>query len=397
MKILISGASISGPVLAYWLNRHGFEVTVVERAPELRKTGGHAIDLFRPAMEITERMGILDQVMALGTQNSGMTIHRPPTTRAVHADLSKLFGATSDRHVELMRDDLSELYYDTGSADVEYLFGDSITSISPDGEVTFESAAPRQFDVVVGADGLHSNVRRLAFGDEAALSSYIGAYLAVLSAPKCAAVEGENVVYVWPGHVALAYTAAHLTDARVVFLFGREHPLDYHHRDTDRQKTALDAEFRGIAGEVDGWLDELGRTPTFYFDSVTQLTMDTWSRDRVTLVGDAGYCPGPAVGGSTSLAVVGAYTLAGELARADGEHVRAFAAYERVMAEPIRQSRAFARRAAKTLVPKSRVGVWGLAAGAQAFSLMPARVGRAIAASKPVGLGLYDTMPVGNY
>ena len=125
--------------------------------------------------------------------------------------------------------------------------------------------------------------------------------------------------------------------------------------------------------------------------------MDTWSRDRATLVGDAGYCPGPAVGGSTSLAVVGAYTLAGELARADGDHVRAFAAYEQVMAEPVSQSRAFARRAAKTLVPKSRAGVWALAAGAQLFSCLPVRLGRAIAESRAVGLRMYDSMPVGEY
>ena len=397
MRILISGASISGPVLAYWLIRHGFDVTVVERAPALRKTGGHAIDLFRPAMDITEKMGVLDRVTELATSNTRMTIHRLPSGRSADVDLTKLFSATSSRHAEIMRDDLSEIYYDATRNDVEYLFDDSITTISPDGDVTFEHSIPRRFDVVVGADGLHSNVRRLVFGDEAALSSYIGAYLAVVSVPKSLATEGRNIVYASAGQLSGIYTVPHLSDARALFMFKRAQPLEYHHRDVERQKGFLETEFRGLAPEVDSWLDELGVTPSFYFDSVTQLRMDSWSRNRVTLVGDAGYCPGPAVGGSTTLAVVGAYTLAGELARAGGDHARAFAAYEQAMATPVRDSRAFARRAAKTLVPDSRAGVWALAAGAQAFTRLPGWLGRAIANANPAGLRVYDSMPVAEY
>src|SRR6185312_14776 len=140
MRILISGASISGPVLAYWLTRHGFEVTVVERAPQLRKTGGHAVDLFRPAMEISEKMGALSQIEALATGTTELTMYRQGARRPAHIDLTKVTGAASDRHVEIMRDDLSEVYYNVGSDHVEYLFGDSITAISPDGAVTFEQA-----------------------------------------------------------------------------------------------------------------------------------------------------------------------------------------------------------------------------------------------------------------
>lgn len=151
MKVLISGASIAGPVLAYWLSRHGSDVTVVERSPALRKTGGHAVDLFRPAMEISERMGVLPDIEAHATGTTRMFIHRPGSSRPARLDYVKLIGAMSDRHVEIMRDDLSEIYYRAGRDDVEYLFGDTITSISADGDVTFEHSPPRRFDVVVGA------------------------------------------------------------------------------------------------------------------------------------------------------------------------------------------------------------------------------------------------------
>ncbi|MFF1610364.1 FAD-dependent monooxygenase [Amycolatopsis sp. NPDC058278] len=397
MRILISGASIAGPVLAYWLTRYGFDVTVVERAPALRKTGGHAVDLFRPAMDITERMGVLPRVETLATGTTRMTVHREGSHRPIRVDLTKVFQATSDRHVEVMRDDLSEIYYDAGRDDVEYLFGDSITGISPDGEVTFEHARARRFDLVVGADGLHSNVRRLVFGEEAGLTTFIGAYLAVLSLPDALGLDGEAVTHLGAGRTASIYSARHLDEARAVFLFRREEPLDYHHRDVPRQKELLREAFAGMHPQVDGWLAGLDGAGPFYFDSITQLRLDTWSRGRVTLVGDAGYCPGPAVGGSTSLAVLGAYVLAGELAAANGDHERAFAAYEREMGELVRRSRAFAAGAARSLIPASRAGVWALARGGQLVSALPAGVTRAIAKLNTGGVRMHDAMQVKDY
>lgn len=397
MRILVSGASIAGPVLAYWLTRHGFDVTVVERAPALRKTGGHAVDLFRPAMQISASMGVLPQIEALATGTNRMTMHREGRARPFDIDLTKVYAATSDRHVEIMRDDLSEIYYAAGRDDVEYLFGDSITAIDHDGEVTFEHAPARRFDVVVGADGLHSNVRQLTFGDEANLTRFLGGYLAVVSAPKGLASPGEITCHVGVGRVAAVYTAEHLDDARAVFLFRSGRELAYHHRDTVRQKELLRAAFGNMHEQVDGWLGELDRTPAFYFDSISQLRLDRWSRRRVTLVGDAGYCPGPAVGGSTSLAVLGAYVLAGELARADGDHLRAFAGYELQMREPVHRSRAFARGAAKGVIPGSRLGVWALTRGAQLVSLMPGSLSRALARLNTKGVRMHDSMPVPDY
>lgn len=397
MRILISGASIAGPVLAYWLTRYGFEVTVVERAPTLRKTGGHAVDLFRPAMEISAKMGVLPRIEDLATGTTRLTLYREGRPQPSRIDLTKIYAASSDRHVEIMRDDLSEVYYDAARDDVEYLFGDSITAIEPDGTVTFEHCAPRTFDVVVGADGLHSNVRHLTFGDEAGLTRFLGGYLSVVSAPKTLVGPGEMVGHVGVGRFAGIYTADHLDDARAVFLFRSAAELAYDHRDTARQKELLREAFAGMHDEVDGWLAETERTPTFYFDSITQLRTDRWSRRRVTLVGDAGYCPGPAVGGSTSLAVLGAYVLAGELARADGDHLRAFAAYELQMRESVRRSRSFARAAARGVIPGSRAGVWALTRGAQLVSAMPTSLARALAKLNTKGVRMHDSMPVPDY
>jgi 2-polyprenyl-6-methoxyphenol hydroxylase-like FAD-dependent oxidoreductase len=397
MRILISGASVAGPVLAYWLTHYGFEVTVVERAPRLRKTGGHSVDLFRPAMEISEKMGVLPRIEKMVTGTTRMTMYRPGVARPTRVDLTKIFDATSDRHVEIMRDDLSEIYYDAARDDVEYVFGDSITSIAEDGEVTFEHAAPRRFDLVVGADGLHSNVRRLVFGAESRFTTWVGAYLAVLTLPNEGHLDGEQIGHIDPGRIAGTYGARHLDEARGVFLFRPDRQLEYHHRDVPRQKQLLREHFAGMHPDVDRLLGELDHTPAFYFDSITQLRMDTWSRGRVTLVGDAGYCPGPAVGGSTSLAVVGAYVLAGRLAEAGGDHERAFPAYERDLADVVRNSRALALTMAKTIVPRTPFGVRALLGGGRLISALPGWASRAVAKLNTKGARLYDSMPVRDY
>ncbi|WP_431902145.1 FAD-dependent monooxygenase [Nonomuraea sp. bgisy101] len=405
MNILISGASVSGPVLAYWLKRHGFTPTVVEKAPTLRKSGGHAVDLFKPAMDIVERMGALDAIMERKTGTEWITMIRRGTAKPVNIQVSRLMGGISARHVEIMRDDLSEVLYDATKDDVEYVFGDSITSISDDGEVTFERGAPRRFDLVIGADGLHSNVRRLVFGPESSFTHWLGAYIAVATIPNYLDLGDRMAGMPTVGRMVGVYSARHMDDARAFFFMRPAGQLDYHYRDTARQKELLREQFADLGWETPRLLDEMDRAEVFYFDSVTQLRMDTWSRGRVTLVGDAGYCPGPAVGGSTSIAVVGAYVLAGELAKelaggqgaARGDHSRAFAAYESEMSEYVRRSRDFAMTAAKRLIPGSGAEVWALINGARLFTSLPTRLTRAITRRGGGNLGMHDTFEPKDY
>jgi 2-polyprenyl-6-methoxyphenol hydroxylase-like FAD-dependent oxidoreductase len=384
-------------VLAYWLARRGFETTVVERAPTLRKTGGHAVDLFRPAMNISEQMGVVDRIEARATGTKRLIVDRGGGHRRAVVDYDRLMGTISDRHVEIMRDDLSQIYFDAGRDDVEYVFGDEITGITPEGDVAFASGPSRRFDIVVGADGLHSGVRQLIFGPEAGHTRFLDRYLAVLSVPKSIAREGDLLTYLDVDRLAGIYTADHLDDARVVFIFRTPAPLTVGHRDTAGQKAALESRFASMAPEVDRWLSELDAGGAFYFDSITQLSLTSWSRGRVTLVGDAGYCPGPAVGGSTSLAVLGAYVLAGELHKAGDDFAAGFAAYERVMSEPVQRSRTFARNVSVHLVPSSPWRVWALTTAARAVSVLPAGPTRALARLNQKGVRLYDSMSVPDY
>ncbi|WP_145042994.1 FAD-dependent monooxygenase [Mycobacteroides abscessus] len=400
MRVLISGASIAGPVLAFWLAHYGFEVTVIERSPAPRKSGGHAVDLFKPAMDIIEMMGVLDHVEAHSAGTEVLSIHRAGK-RPIDLPEMLIFSAVSERHVEIMRDDLSEILYGASASCAEYIFGDSITDLADDGagvRVGFDGAPDQRFDLVVGADGLHSHVRDLVFGPESGYSHWLGQYLAVASIPNYLDLSDRALMYPRVDKMAGMYSAAQLSDARAFFLFRTPEPLDYRHRDVGRQKALLGEVYADVGWELPRMLAEIDATDTFYMDSITQLRMDTWSKGRITLVGDAGYCPGPAVGGSTSLAVVGAYVLAGEIAAAAGDHARAYPAYEAALREYVEVSRKLALTASGTLVPKSRLGLCTLVHGARILGHLPSSLTRSL--SRLVAarrINIHDTFALRDY
>ena len=359
--ILISGASVAGPTLAYWLRRHGFTPTVVERTPALRRGwGGHAVDLFGPSVDVVDWMGLLPDVIEARTRTEVLSFQRPGRS-PVEVDFGRLVAGISKRHVEVMRGELAAILYEATRHDVEYVFGDSIRSLDEDRDrvnVSFERGAPRSFGLVVGADGLHSTVRRLAFGEESRFRRYLGGYFAVFTVPNYLGLDGRMLIYTTPGKVAAMYPVPQTGEARAAFLFRQADEFDYDHRDLDQQKRLLREVFTGQAGEVPRLLAELERAEDFYFDSISQIRMDSWSTGRVTLVGDAGYCPGPAVGGGTTVAVVGAYVLAGELREANGDHEMALRNYENEMREFVQRSRTIGPAAMRTLIPRTRSQVW---------------------------------------
>ena len=359
--VLVSGASVAGPTVAYWLNRYGFRVTVVERTPELRAGwGGHAVDLFGASVEVAERMGILPQVVQARTGTDRISFERPGRS-PVDVDMNRLVAGISGRHVEVIRGELASILHGATRDDVEYVFADSIRTLEQDQDgvqVTFEHGTPRRFGLVIGADGLHSLVRRLSFGPEDRFRHYLGGYLAVFTVPNYLGLDGRMLTYVTPGRLAAMYPVRQTGQARAGFLFRRAEELDYDHRDVHQQRRLLREEYGREHWHVPRLLAEMDGADDFYFDSISQIRMSSWSNGRVSLVGDAGYSPGPAVGGGTSLAMVGAYVLAGALCDAGGDPTRALPAYEREMQETVRRSRAIGPTTMKTLIPRTSREVW---------------------------------------
>jgi len=316
MDVLISGASIAGPALAYWLTRHGITPTVVESAPGFRP-GGQAIDIRGAALTAVERMGLLDRVRAARTQMLGMSMVDSAGNELMRTTEQTASGGRFDSDdVEVLREDLTALLAGSTSG-VEYMFGDSIRALHQDEdgvEVNFEGGAPRRFDLVVGADGLHSNVRRIAFGPEERFTHHLGSYVAVFTADN---VLGLDRWQVWINEGTAGagiYTARDNSELRVNIGFMSD-PLEYDRRDLDAQRRLVADRTAALGWEIPRLLKAMWQAPDFYFDAMAQVRMETWSTGRVTLVGDAAHCASPLSGQGTSLALVGAYLLAEELGR----------------------------------------------------------------------------------
>ncbi|WP_280427927.1 FAD-dependent monooxygenase [Nocardia brasiliensis] len=352
--VLISGASIAGPALAYWLHRYGFDVTVVERAPALRP-GGQAID-FKGHTHFTvlERMGILDDIRERRTGTSDTVFVDDNGKR-----LAVMSGDFTGGELEILRGDLAEVMYQRTADRCAYLFGDSISALTQHADgvhVEFEHGPARTFDLVFGADGIHSRVRRLAFGPERDLVEYLGYYYCIagaspwrtdrLGSRERAIGHGHNV----PGKLAISGGAK----AQQMYVFASPE-LDYARDDTAAQRRIVEQTFADVGWEVPRMLGEMRDFDDFYLDTLSLVRLKGhYTEGRVALVGDAGY--GNTLGGfGTGLAVVGAYVLAGELAVAGGDYDVAFARYDEIM-------RGYAKiagnsNAGRFLAPKTALGI----------------------------------------
>ncbi|MRH86621.1 FAD-dependent oxidoreductase [Nocardia sp. SYP-A9097] len=327
--VLISGASIAGPALAYWLERYGFQVTVVEKAPALR-AGGQAVDFTgRTHMAVLERMGILDDIKRRQTGKTDMVIVDEAGNQK-----ALISGDFTGGDIEILRGDLAEVMYQHTADSCEYMFGDTITALEETKtgvRVEFQHAPARTFDLVFGADGIHSRVRKLTFGPERNFVKHQGHYYALAglsnweTEPHGNRERATSHAFNVPGRLASlgSSKAAHL------YIFASPQ-LDYDRDDFDAQRRIIADKYAGLGWEVPRMLGELPQLNGFYLDSISKVSMKSFVKGRIALVGDAGQ-GNTLAGFGTGLAVVGAYVLAGELAAAEGDYTIAFPRYEEMM------------------------------------------------------------------
>src|SRR5215470_16621890 len=331
VKVLVSGASIAGPALAHWLRRRGAEVTVVERAPGLRP-GGQAVDARGVTREVIRRMGLDAAVRAACTETAG--------AYTVDVDGNVLETFRADDHggdgyiseIEILRGDLSQVLYDDTRNGVEYIFGDRIAELRQDADgvdVAFAGGDRRRFDLVVGADGLHSTLRAMVFGPRERFVRHLGHVLSFYSVPNEFGLDRWLIDYQESesGRSAGLRPIQDATQGMAMFSFpSADFDVDY--RDIAAQKRLLRERMAGLGWLTPRILAHLDDTPDFYLDQVAQVVMDRWSSGRVGLLGDAAFSSSPLSGQGTGLALVGAYLLAGELAAAGWDPAVGFAAYE---------------------------------------------------------------------
>lgn len=353
--VLVSGGGIAGATLAYWLARYGFAPTVVERAADLRSSGS-PVDVRGPAVDVAERMGVLPHVQDAATRVNRLTFVDGEGKRVGGLGMGH-FARGARQAVELPRGDLARILHEAARGEVEYLFHDSVSAVIQDGrgvEVTFERSAPRRFDLVVGADGLHSTVRRLVFGSERDHVRHLGLYVATMPLDGPAADPHEVLTHNTPDRAVSLHPARER--ALVAFMFRRPEVTGFDPHDTRQHRRLLADAFEGGAWRVPEFLQRALATPDLYFDAVSRVTVPDWTRGRVTLLGDAASCVS-LFGEGSSLAIAGAATLATELAESPRDHAAALSRYEtkhRRMTGPKQRHMAAASR---FLIPGTRRGI----------------------------------------
>ena len=351
-RALVSGASIAGPALGYWLTRNGWSVTLVERSGHVRG-GGYPIDLRGTAVEVAKRMGIYEDVRRQRVGRRATQVLNRSGRRIATIDFSSLINNDATGDVELPRGDLAKILYDLSRDHVDYVFNESVETITPHDDrvdVTFVSGRPDSFDIVVGADGIHSTTRRLIFGPEADYIKHLGPIVAIWDS-DADLPPSTGTMYSLPGCTAM-HMRENVGPARGFMAFVVDDPAAVDLGDTKSAVRLAREAFRGhITPVVQRLLAELETADDVFYDTVSQIRMDRWHKGRVVLVGDSAFAPSFLSGQGTSIALIGAYVLASELvANADPEV--AFTAYEDKMREFILRNQAIALRKNTNALPR---------------------------------------------
>jgi len=365
-QVLISGAGIAGCCLAWWLNRYGYDVTLVEQAPAPRQ-GGYVIDFWGLGYEVAKRMGVLEALKAEDLDIEQMRIVDHKGVRIGGFDQRVLRQLTGGRIMSLPRSVLALSLYEAVKDRVTTRFGDSVRQIFQDEsglqgdsgvDVRFQSGDEARYHLVVGADGLHSPVRTLAFGSDAKYERFLGYYAAAFTAENYPHRDPHAyVMYGRPGRQIARITLRSNTSVFLLLLSSRWAPGSVP-KDMTGQKALLRKVFSGAGWESREIIDALETSTDLYFDRMSQIEMPTWRNGRVVLLGDACACPSLLAGEGSSMAMAEAYTLAGELQTCGGDYMRAFDAYERKLRPFANRKQKAARGFASSFVPQTSFGLW---------------------------------------
>lgn len=355
-RILITGASVAGPTLAYWLSRQGMEVTVVERAPEFRD-GGQTIDIRGAGRVVAQRMGIEEAIRANSTHEESIKFVDEQNRTRAQFGAGAYDGNGPVAELEILRGELAKLLIEHCGEGVTYKFGDSIASLEElsDGvKVGFEHGEEAVFDLVIAAEGVGSSTRKLVFGNEVKRRSF-NLYTAWFTLPRAPGDAPDMRWFNAPGGLCVCLRPDNLGTTRALLSF-QEPPGGYEKLSAHEQKSVLREKFGHLGWETPRVLAALDDADDLYFDQISQVKMDSWSKGRVALVGDAAYCASPISGMGTSLGMCGAYVLAGELGRHD-DHKEAFAAWEKIMRPYVNQAQSVPGFAPRLASPHSRAGI----------------------------------------
>ncbi|MFE2336425.1 FAD-dependent monooxygenase [Streptomyces coelicoflavus] len=348
---LVSGASVAGPALAYWLNRHGHEVTVVEKARTIR-SGGYPVDVRGTALDVVERMGILPRLRDAHIDLRRLTFLHEDGSEVASLHPHAVTGGATGRDLEIRRGDLTDALYTAVRDDVEFLFDDSVDTLDQSGhgvDVTFRGGGSRTFDLVFGADGMHSRTRETVFGPEERFRRYLGHCFAVFTMPNTLGLSHETVMWNTPGRTAALYAVGDDDEVHAFLNFARPEPPHDAFGDPGAQRHLVAEVFADAGWKVPDILRALDDADDVFFDAVSQIRMPRWSSGRVALVGDAAHAPSFLTGQGTSLALIGAHHLAGALA--DGDHGAGFAAYERAARDLVTRTQDRVGEGGGTLFP----------------------------------------------